>query len=64
MRRGRKTWPPATYLTALVFHDQSKELAQYIGPYLDRLSLEGLADIPFHGVDLIHGHGDYRGNLS
>ncbi len=22
------------YLTALVFHDQSKELAQYIGPYL------------------------------
>ena len=49
------------YLTALVFHDQSKELAQYIGPYLDRLSLEGLADIPFHGVDLIHGHGDYEG---
>ena len=49
------------YLTAWVFHDQSKELAQYIGPYLDRLSLEGLADIPFHGVDLIHGHGDYEG---
>ena len=58
---GAQDMAAGYYLTALVFHDQSKELAQYIGPYLDRLSLEGLADIPFHGVDLIHGHGDYEG---
>lgn len=59
---GAQDMAAGYYLTALVFHDQSKELAQYIGPYLDRLSLEGLADIPFHGVDLIHGHGDYEGS--
>ena len=58
---GAQDMAAGYYLTALVFHDQSKELAQYIGPYLDRLSLAGLADIPFHGVDLIHGHGDYEG---
>ena len=52
------------YLTAFVFHDQSKELAQYIGPYLDRLSLEGLADIPFHGVDLIQDRKSTRLNSS
>lgn len=47
------------YLLTLVFHDQGKAIAPMIEQYQQRLNIEGLPDIPFHAVDLLHGHGDY-----
>lgn len=48
------------YLTTLVFHDHSKKLDGALEGYSRRLAAEDLPDIPFHMVDLIHGHGDYE----
>lgn len=49
------------YLITLVFHDHDKPLDEAIAAYGSRIAESGLPDIPFHMVDLLHGHGDYEG---
>lgn len=49
------------YYITLVVHDQADSIDQHVLDYQARLSLGGLPDIPFHMVDLLHGHGDYEG---
>lgn len=49
------------YLITLVFHEHSESLDKAIAAYEARLAERGLPDIPFHMVDLLHGHGDYAG---
>ena len=58
---GQQDMGAGYYMLTLVFHDQADGLAPFIGAYDARLSLEGLPDIAFHNVELIHGHGDYEG---
>lgn len=48
-------------MVSLVFHDQEQNLAPWIEAYRTRLRDAALDDIPFHMVDLLHGHGDYEG---
>lgn len=56
---GQQDMRAGYYMITLVFHDQSKSIEQMISAYERRLSLEQLPDIPFHAVDLLHGHGEY-----
>lgn len=48
------------YLITLVFHEHDKRLEDAITAYEARLAERSLPDVPFHMVDLIHGHGDYE----
>ena len=48
------------YLITLVFHEHSDPLDKAIAVYEERLSERVLPDVPFHMVDLLHGHGDYE----
>lgn len=48
-------------MLTLVFHDQADALSSFIDAYSARLLLEGLPDIAFHNVELVHGHGNYEG---
>ena len=57
---GQDDMSSGIYLTTLVFHDHSKKLDGALEGYSRRLAAEDLPDIPFHMVDLIHGHGDYE----
>lgn len=47
------------YMATLVLHDQSADISERIRSYNQRLTLERLPDIPFHAVDLLHGHNEY-----
>ena len=47
------------YMLTLVLHNQDDDISPPIASYESRLSFEGLPDIPFHNVDLIHGHQRY-----
>lgn len=58
---GQQDMAAGYYLATLVFHDQSIGLSGFAAAYAERLKLEQLDDIPFHGVDLLHGHGRYEG---
>lgn len=49
------------YLITLIFHEHTKSLDRAISNYELRLSERGVPDVPFHMVDLLHGHGDYEG---
>lgn len=49
------------YMVVMVVHDQEDRIEDLIGQYHDRLRESDLKDIPFHMVDLLHGHGDYEG---
>ena len=57
---GQQDMGAGYYMLTLVMHDQDDGLAPFIDAYGARLALEGLPDIPFHDVDLIHGHGRYE----
>lgn len=48
------------YLITLVFHEHAKTLDEAMKAYEERLAERSLPDIPFHMVDLLHGHGDYE----
>lgn len=58
---GEQNMDAGYYMATLVFHNQSKRLERFIDSYVARLQLEDLHDIPFHSVDLLHGHEDYEG---
>ena len=58
---GEQNMDAGYYMATLVFHDQSKRFERFIDSYVARLQLEDLHDIPFHSVDLLHGHEDYEG---
>lgn len=60
---GEQNMHAGYYIATLVFHDQSQSISEYIERYMNRLSKEDLPDIPFHGVDLLHGHDSYE-NMS
>lgn len=47
------------YLITLVFHEHDKIIDSATSEYMARLAERRLPDIPFHMVDLIHGHGGY-----
>lgn len=49
------------YLITLVFHNHQDSLDEAIRAYESRISERNLPDIPFHMVDLLHGHGKYEG---
>ena len=58
---GQDDMSSDVYLITLVFHDHSASLDGPIADYVARLGVRSLPDIPFHMVDLIHGHGGYEG---
>ena len=49
------------YLLTLVMHDQSEHIDNHTAEYERQLPVGGLRDVPFHMVDLLHGHRDYEG---
>lgn len=49
------------YLITLVLHEHTDSLDDAIRTYLTHMTERGLPDVPFHMVDLIHGHGAYEG---
>lgn len=57
---GQQDMRAGYYMLTLVFHDQTDNIAPLLDAYASRLTLEGLPDIPYHGVDLIHGHERYE----
>lgn len=58
---GEQNMDAGYYMATLVFHDHSKRFERFIDSYVACLQLEDLHDIPFHSVDLLHGHEDYEG---
>lgn len=57
---GQQDMQAGYYILTLVFHDQAKSIAAMIAAYDKRLALEGLPNVAFHAVDLLHGHGSYQ----
>jgi len=58
---GQDDMSSDVYLITLVFHEHAEPLDKAMSAYESRLSDRGLSDVPFHMVDLLHGHGDYEG---
>ena len=58
---GEQDMSDGYYLLTLVLHDQGNRIDAAVSDYEGRLRLEGLPDVPFHMVDLLHGHGGYEG---
>ena len=58
---GQQDMSSGYYLLTLVLHDQANPIDSYVSDYELHLSLNGLANIPLHMKDLLHGHGDYEG---
>ena len=56
---GRQGMEDGHYLLTLVLHDQSISIEPRIAAYEARLAYEGLRDVPFHAVDLLHGRERY-----
>ena len=56
---GQQDMGAGYYMLTLVLHDQEDDLNPFIAAYESRLAFEGLPDIPFHNVDLVHGHERY-----
>lgn len=57
---GNQDLSEGLYLVAVVMHDHKDDIESPIRAYEERLRLAGLEDIPFHGKDLLHGHGPYE----
>lgn len=57
---GSQDLSERVYLVAVVLHDHASNIAEPIKAYEGRLHVAGLADIPFHGKDLLHGNEAYR----
>ena len=53
---GNQDLSEGLYLVAVVLHDHSVDITTPIKDYENRLAVAGLADVPFHGKDLLHGH--------
>ena len=58
---GQQDMGAGYYMLTLLLHDQEDDIAPLIDTYETRLAFEGLPDIPFHHVDLIHGRERYEG---
>ncbi|MBQ9004373.1 MAG: ABC transporter, partial [Eggerthellaceae bacterium] len=58
-----RTWNPHAkwYLLTLVLHDQDDDITRHVDAYEGYIRQKGLPDVPFHMVDLMHGHGGYTG---
>ncbi|WP_165063010.1 hypothetical protein [Adlercreutzia sp. ZJ154] len=57
---GQQDMRAGYYMLTLVFHDQSESIAPMINAYEQRIALEDIPDLPFHAVDLLHGHEAYE----
>ncbi len=57
---GNQDLSEGLYLVAVVLHNHDDDVAAPILAYEERLRSAGLKDIPFHGKDLLHGHGLYE----
>lgn len=57
---GNQDLSEGLYLVAVVLHDHKDDVAAPIQAYEERLRTARLQDIPFHGKDLLHGHGPYE----
>lgn len=57
---GEQDMSDGYYLLTLIEHDQSLPIELSIAEYEARLRADGLPDVPFHMVDLLHGHGATR----
>lgn len=57
---GSQDLSEGLYLIAVVLHEHSADIIMPIKDYENRLSIAGLADVPFHGKDLLHGNEAYR----
>lgn len=58
---GEQDMSDGYYLITLIVHDQSLAIMEAVRGYESRLRLGGLPDVPFHMVDLLHGHEGYNG---
>lgn len=58
---GQQDMSEGYYILTLVLHDQANPLTPFAEDYQAHLAADALPDIPFHGKDLLHGHGDYEG---
>ena len=47
------------YLLAIVFHDQSRPIGEFIHRYEQSLHARNLPDIPLHTSPLLNGHDAY-----
>ena len=57
---GNQDLSEGLYLVAVVLHCHRDDVATPIMAYEERLRSAGLRDVPFHGKDLLHGHGLYE----
>lgn len=58
---GNQYLSECRYLVAVVLHEHGADIEGAIARYGVRLSDAGLADVPFHGKDLLHGNEGYAG---
>lgn len=58
---GNQDLSEGRYLIAVVLHEHDTDIEGAIARYEARLSEAGLADVPFHGKDLLHGNEGYAG---
>ncbi len=49
------------YILALVFHDQTHDLENYLIRYRQGLQSRSLEELPFHAGPLMNGHESYQG---
>lgn len=47
------------YAVSIIIHEHEHDVEGSIASYKERLATAGLPDIPFHGSELLHGHGEY-----
>ncbi|MBQ9001550.1 MAG: hypothetical protein IJ087_06835 [Eggerthellaceae bacterium] len=57
---GNQDLSEGLYIVAVVLHEHVVDVEGPIKAYEDRLRLAGLADVPFHGKDLLHGNESYK----
>ena len=58
---GNQDLSEGRYLVAVVLHEHGADIEGAIARYEAHLSEAGLADVPFHGKDLLHGNKGYAG---
>ena len=57
---GSQDLSEGKYLVGVVLHDHADDILAPIEAYEKRLLNASLADVPFHGKDLLHGNEGYR----
>ena len=58
---GTQDMSEGLYLVSLAVHEQDDSISDALESYDARMRSANLPDIPFHCVDLLHGHGRYEG---